>query len=128
MRHRLARSPSLFVVAVGLTVAACAPALREPPALSDLGPGQPTAVAEQVDRLLDEAAALYAVRDRESVRRAGEIWLEAALADEERIEGIVGAVRGEQENVPRSQHIEGAALDQSVGQARVSIEEALEVG
>ena len=93
MRLRLARSPSLFAVAVGLTATACAPALREPPALSDLGPSRPTAVAEQVDRLLDEAAALYAVKDRESVHRAGEIWLEAALADEERIEGIVGAVR-----------------------------------
>ncbi len=72
----------------------CAPALREPPTLGALAGGGKSRLPQEVDGLLAHAQALFARRDLESVGQAVRTWLSAAAADETRIEGFVGAARG----------------------------------
>jgi len=78
-------------------IAACAPALREPPPVADLGraPARSpieTPRASEVDRVLREADTSYARRpDAAAVGRALDLYLAAARADEARIEGLLGA-------------------------------------
>lgn len=86
--------------ALGLVLAAtaCAPALREPPPLTALGGGAPgnapPLTAADVDRVLDEAASLYAKRpDLPSVGLAYQRFLAAARADATRVDGLLGAMR-----------------------------------
>jgi len=70
---------------------ACAPALREPPPLGKPPPGAP---AGSADDLLRKADAAWARRaDPDEARRAQELYLEAASADEARVEGLLGAMR-----------------------------------
>lgn len=79
--------------------AGCAPALHDPPTLSQLGPevlapGPTTAGSASVDRLLREAESCYARRDLpEQARAAQRLFLEAARADDARIEGLLGVTR-----------------------------------
>jgi len=78
-------------------IAACAPALREPPPVADLGQAPArspieTPRASEVDRVLREADTSYARRpDAAAVGRALDLYLAAARADEARIEGLLGA-------------------------------------
>jgi hypothetical protein len=87
--------PLPLVAALAL-IAGCAPALREPPAVADLGrsvsrPPVETPAAADVDRVLAEAGAAYARRpDASAVNRALDLYLAAARADEARIEGLLG--------------------------------------
>ena len=46
-----------------------------------------------VDGVLGRAQLLYAVRTREKVRQARDLWLQAARADDQRIEGLIGTAR-----------------------------------
>lgn len=88
----------LVVVTIG-TLAACAPALREPPPVVALGTaasGVPieTPRAAEVDRVLAEAEARFARRpDRTSVVEALDLFLAAARAEDTRVEGLLGAAR-----------------------------------
>lgn len=89
-----ALSNLLWVAAVG-----CAPALHDPPRVSQLGPdvlapGSTTAGPADVDRLLTEAEGSYGRRDLpEQARAAQRLFLEAARADDTRIEGLLGLAR-----------------------------------
>lgn len=76
--------------ALPLALAACAPALREPPPLAVAArPGGPGA-----DELLQRAGEAWARRaDPGQARAAQELYLEAAAADEARVEGLIGAMR-----------------------------------
>ncbi len=72
-----------------LLAAACVPALREPPAVEDLaGSNRSRGVSD-----LAEADALFAARNLEAVRRAGELFFAAAAADPAEIDGLIGAAR-----------------------------------
>ena len=69
----------------------CINALRDP---ADLRPlTDPEADPGRVDALLQQADALYAVQESDSVERAARTWLEAAAHDGERIEGLLGTTR-----------------------------------
>jgi tetratricopeptide (TPR) repeat protein len=87
--------PALSLVAA----AGCAPALHDPPTVSQLGPDVlrpgPTATGPaNVDRLLTEAEGCYRRRDLpEQARAAQKLFLEAARADETRAEGLLGLAR-----------------------------------
>jgi len=70
----------------------CASALKPPPSLDALVAGDASG-PESVDGLLQEARIEYASRIRENVRRARNLWLQAAAADGSRIEGLLGAAR-----------------------------------
>jgi tetratricopeptide (TPR) repeat protein len=78
---------------------ACAPALREPPPVADLGRTAARAPIEtppaaEVDSVLREADAAFARRpDATAVRKALDLYLAAARADEGRIEGLLGAAQ-----------------------------------
>lgn len=68
----------------------CAPALREPPPLSR----PPAATAGSAGELLHEADAAWARRaEPDQARAAQELYLQAASADESRVEGLLGAMR-----------------------------------
>jgi len=83
-----------LTLAVCVASPGCARALHEPPPLSDLGGGAGSrGKPEAVDGLLARAASLFATRRTEDVRRAAQVWLEAARADPTRIEGLTGAAR-----------------------------------
>lgn len=70
---------------------ACAPALREPPPLAT-APSR--ARGESADDLLRSADAAWARRAEPGrAREAQELYLEAASADEARVEGLLGAMR-----------------------------------
>jgi hypothetical protein len=77
----------------------CAPALHDPPPLSRLGsdilaPGPVTADPSRVDPLLAEAEAHFAKRGNgDEARAAQRRYLEAARADESRVEGLLGLAR-----------------------------------
>lgn len=83
---------------VALLLAGCASSLRTPPPVETLGAGKsdPGAAAPQasdVAGLLEQAAALSARRpDVTAVKRARELYLAAARADESQVEGLLGAV------------------------------------
>jgi hypothetical protein len=88
----VARRAACLLLAIGL--AACSPALHEPFSADELRrPGGNG--AHEVDALLDEAATLYARRDREAVQAASDLWLRAAAADPARVEGLLGATRAQ---------------------------------
>jgi hypothetical protein len=74
-----------------LAILACAPALREPPPLAKPAPGAPASSAGDLVRKADAAWARRA--DPEEARRAQELYLEAASADEARVDGLLGAMR-----------------------------------
>ena len=80
------RSTVPLAAAVALS---CAPALREPAPLRP--PGAP---AGSADELLRRADAEWARRaEPDQARAAQELYLEAASADERRVEGLLGAMR-----------------------------------
>ncbi len=82
-----------------LASAACARVLREPPPMTAIGGG--TAAPDSapaslrpadVDRLLHDAAAAFGRRpDRSAVAVGRDLYLQAARADESRVEGLIGA-------------------------------------
>jgi len=74
-------------------LAGCAAALQEPPALAELAGDAPQFPPAEVDRLIAEAERLYAERSLSSVSEAGRVWLSAARADPDRVEGLLGATR-----------------------------------
>jgi hypothetical protein len=78
-----------------LLLAGCAPALKEPPSIEVLSGAGDRRSPQEVDALLARAESLYAVRTLEAVREASSVWLEAARADEKRVEGLVGSVRAQ---------------------------------
>ncbi len=78
-----------------LAVAGCAPALRQPPAIHEVAAQGRTGSPEEVDGLLARAEELFSRRDLQAARQAAEVFLDAAAADPERIEGLVGAARAE---------------------------------
>jgi hypothetical protein len=94
------RAPEVvLLIIVASPLAACAPALREPPPVTALGtlaarvPADTPAAAE-VDRVLGEAEASFARRpDLPAVTRSLELFLAAARADDARVEGLLGAAR-----------------------------------
>lgn len=92
MKGRPARS-LVPVLILSIALCGCARALREPPPLRELGSGRPPPAPEEVDRLLAKAEILYATRGLESIRRAADLWLDAARGDPERTEGWAGAAR-----------------------------------
>ena len=78
--------------AVALVVAACAPALREPPPVSTLAPG--TSGANSAAELVRNADAAWARRaDPRDAEAAQALYLDAAAADERRVDGLLGAMR-----------------------------------
>jgi tetratricopeptide (TPR) repeat protein len=77
---------------VGLA-AGCVSALKPPPSLESLADALPRSGPGEVDDLLEAARIEYALRTPEKVRRAREIWLQAALADPARTEGLIGVAR-----------------------------------
>jgi hypothetical protein len=86
-------------LATAVWLAACAPALREPPPVTQMSVGSeagpaPRATAQEVDALLGEGEARFARRpDRVEARAAQRAFLAAAQADETRIEGLLGLAR-----------------------------------
>jgi tetratricopeptide (TPR) repeat protein len=70
---------------------ACAPALREPPPLATAPSRARGASADDLIRSADAAWARRA--DPGQARAAQELYLEAASADEARVEGLLGAMR-----------------------------------
>jgi tetratricopeptide (TPR) repeat protein len=90
---------SFLSLAAATLVVACAPALREPPPITRIGgdtgsAAAPHASPADVDRLLAEGQAHFARRpDPAEVRAAQNSYLEAARADDTRVEGVLGAAR-----------------------------------
>lgn len=88
-----------FLLAAVTLVVACAQALREPPPVSRMGGGAGAATAARatpadVDRLLAEGQAHFAKRpDQVEVDAAQRAYLEAAQADDTRVEGLLGVAR-----------------------------------
>jgi tetratricopeptide (TPR) repeat protein len=88
---------ALPLVAAIASLHGCAPALREPPPVADLGRAAPSAsietpAASGVDRVLAEAGAAWARRpDAAAVNNALGLYLAAARADETRVDGLLGA-------------------------------------
>ena len=86
-------------LAAATLAAVCAPALREPPPVTQMagtvaGAGGPRAAPADVDRLLADGQACFAKRpDRAEVRSAQRSYLEAARADDTRVEGLLGLAR-----------------------------------
>lgn len=87
-----------WLLPAGLALlAGCAPALREPPPVTDLGRTASRAPIEtppagDVDRVLGEARTAFAKRpDAAAATRALDLFLAAARADETRTEGLLGA-------------------------------------
>lgn len=81
-------APGAAVAALAL---ACAPALREPPPLT---PAPSRAREGSADDLVRRADAAWTRRaDPAQAREAHELYLEAASADETRVEGLLGAMR-----------------------------------
>jgi len=74
-------------------MASCSPALREPPSLEVLA--HTTAVPEEAAAaaLLDEAQALFALREPEAAQRATGLTLQAALNPATRYTALVESVR-----------------------------------
>jgi tetratricopeptide (TPR) repeat protein len=84
-------------ISAAALVGGCAPALREPPPVTQMG-GTAQAASRaspaDVDRLLAEGQAHFAKRPgRAEVRSAQSAYLAAARADDTRVEGLLGAAR-----------------------------------
>jgi tetratricopeptide (TPR) repeat protein len=78
--------------AVALVVTGCAPALREPPPVSTLAPGSSGAGgAAELVRAADVAWARRT--DPRQAEAAQALYLDAAAADEKRVDGLLGAMR-----------------------------------
>ncbi len=77
---------------VFVLVSACVPALREPPAIEELS-GIPVGDTGRAPSDLNRAEALFATRSLESARRAGELFFAAAVADPDRVDGLIGAAQ-----------------------------------
>jgi hypothetical protein len=83
-----ARLSGLVVVAL----AACAPALHEPPPVAVIAPG--TSGAGSVDELVRAAEAAWSRRaDPKAAEEAQALYLDAAAADEHRVDALLGAMR-----------------------------------
>jgi tetratricopeptide (TPR) repeat protein len=102
-------APGAAALALAL---ACAPALREPPPLATAPSG---ARGSSADELLRSAEAAWARRaDAGQARAAQELYLEAASADETRVEGLLGAMRAASFRVDREREAaarEGLAVE-----------------
>jgi hypothetical protein len=82
----------LALSAAALAALACASALREPPPVGALAPG--TSGARSADDLLREADAAWARRaDPREAEAAQALYLDAAAADERRVDALLGAMR-----------------------------------
>lgn len=76
-----------------VALSGCASALREPPDLREMA-GEPTGSgADEASSLLLRADALRAERRIDSTREAAQLYLQAATADPQDIQGLIGAVR-----------------------------------
>jgi hypothetical protein len=80
-------------VSVVMHAGGCAPALVEPPSLSELAGVDDTAAPGQIDSLLAQAAARFTSREVEPAREAARLYLAAAAADPARREALTGAIR-----------------------------------
>lgn len=91
------KAPGALVAA--LAASACAPALRVPRPLDELGGGvlavaSPPAAASEVDALLAAGEQGFARRPAgAAVREAQRFFFEAARADPARVEGLIGLAR-----------------------------------
>ena len=91
--------PSALLSLVLLGAAGCARALHDVPPVTQLGPdilapGPPRTGPASVDGLLAEAEGRFALRGQEGEARAAQkLFLEAARADERRVEGLLGLAR-----------------------------------
>ncbi|HET9480989.1 MAG TPA: hypothetical protein VFP98_04465 [Candidatus Polarisedimenticolia bacterium] len=90
---KLSGRAALAALLIGSVASACASSLPEPVSLETLAGTGPTVPADQVDALLARADFLYSARDAQSVRGAGEAWLQAARSDPARVEGFMGAAK-----------------------------------
>jgi hypothetical protein len=105
---RSARTAAALAVALG-----CAPALREPPPLK---PPPAAGTAASADELLRRAGEAWARRaDPAAVRAAQDLYLQAASADERRVDGLVGAMRAAGWRIEREQ--DGAARQELATEA-----------
>ncbi|OFX19733.1 MAG: hypothetical protein A2V77_15065 [Anaeromyxobacter sp. RBG_16_69_14] len=78
--------------ALALVVTGCAPALREPPPVSTLAPGRSGAGgAAELVRAADTAWVRRA--DSRAAEEAQALYLDAAATDEQRVDGLLGAMR-----------------------------------
>jgi tetratricopeptide (TPR) repeat protein len=78
--------------ALAVALAGCAPALREPPPVSVLAPGE--GGGRSADELVRAADAAWARRvDPGAAEEAQRLYLDAAAADERRVDGLLGAMR-----------------------------------
>ena len=87
------RLPASALLCASALLAACAHALKEPPALQAVVGNAEGRSPRDVDELLAQAEALFARYDFASVRKAAEAWSAAAAADPRRIEGLAGIVK-----------------------------------
>ena len=77
---------------VAIAASACAPALREPPPVSNIAPG--SSGARSAAELLRAADAAWARRaDPRQAEAAQALYLDAAAADERRVDALLGAMR-----------------------------------
>ena len=83
--------PSALTVAVALALA-CAPALREPPPVSALAPGR--SAGHSTPELLRAGDEAWRRRANPSQAEAAQaLYLDAAAADDQRVDGLLGAMR-----------------------------------
>lgn len=80
-------------ILLAVASAACARALREPRSAVEIAGGPGLRPAVGIDETLLRAEDLFAGRNAGDVRLASRLWLDAAAADETRIDGLVGAAR-----------------------------------
>ena len=77
---------------MAIVASACAPALREPPPVSKIAPG--SSGARSAAELVHAADAAWARRaDPRQAEAAQALYLDAATADERRVDALLGAMR-----------------------------------
>lgn len=77
---------------VGIATSACAPALREPPPVSTIAPG--SSGAGSAAELVGAGDAAWTRRaDPRQAAAAQALYLDAAAADDRRVDGLLGAMR-----------------------------------
>lgn len=90
---------------------ACAPALRAPRPVSELGTAAGDPAGRSAPELLAEANAAFARRpDVEQVRRAESLFLAAAEADPGAVDGLCGAIQAKIWRIERDPEADRAAL------------------
>ncbi len=108
------RAAPLVAAGLAALLGGCAAALHEPPPVEAIARTGPAAAKDGVPDLLAAANAAFARRpDLEAVRRAEGLYLEAAAADESRVDGLLGAVRAKTwlaEHVPEASAREALAV------------------